>query len=157
MIAVDTSEARTFWQNFRGPMQTLARFDWKGEGSTGLYPVEAAQDAAGNYYGKIRITGRPMVTFGPHITVRDLKKDIISWSRNQGLTWHFKSPGTFLPDLLQGELHLLGITGSHLAGMIGVNDHRVRQWLQGVAEPTEDELQSLCEAIGVFPADIERR
>jgi hypothetical protein len=152
-----TSNAHTFWINFRGTVQVLARVNLKIDSEYRLTPIEAAQDESGTYFARANIVGRDMVVFGPAGSLRDLKKEVIRWAGGEGAKWHFRAPGSFLPDALRGEIEILGITASRLAGETGVSDHVVRQWLAGRAEPTEEELQRLCAALGIFPGDIERR
>ncbi len=157
-----TDNADAFWMRYHGNVQVLTRLDWKAPGRpgvpvVGLVPVEYAQDESGAFFGRASIPGVGFAAFGPARTQRDLKKEIIRWGQDHGLRWHFRSPGSFLPDLLRAELSALSIKASRLAGEIGVGDHVVRQWLAGRSEPTEDELQRLCAALGVFPYELERR
>jgi hypothetical protein len=151
-----SADANVFWSHYKGNVRVLANLEWKKGRSTGLYALEAAQDEAGSYYARLNVRGEGFYAFGPERDLRRLTKDVMAWAREQGALWQYTSPGTFLPEALRGELSAAGVTNSALAEQLRVGDNEVREWIAGRGEPTREQMQRICEILGVFPSDLAR-
>lgn len=148
--------AHVFWTHYKGNVRVLAKMEWKHGHEVGEYPLESAQDETGAYYARANVPGEGFYVFGPERNLRRITKDVMAWAREHGAQWQYSSPGAFLPDALRGELEAAGVTNSQLAEQLGVRGNEVREWIAGRGEPTREQMQRICEIVGIFPSDMER-